>query len=199
VALSSDDYLAQLMALAPVGTAMPQDLGSVWVRLLRALADGMADVDARADNLLDEADPRTALEMLSDYERVCGLPDGCTGAATTLQERRSRVVSVWTARGGQSRAYFQRLAEGLGYAVTIDEFRPFITGLSRCGDTLNGAPTIRHTWRMRVHGPRVTFFRAGASACGDKLGAIATAEDLECILSRLAPAHTTLIFAYEEE
>lgn len=198
MAMTAEQYRAELEALSPPGSALPQDQDSSWAALLQALADEMGRVDSRVDDLVDEADPRSALEMIPDYERVCGLPDGCTGDATTLQERRNRVVATLTAVGGQSRAYFQGLSEALGYSVTIEEYRPFICGSSRCGDTLGGAPQHRHYWRVRVHGPRVTLFRCGASRCGDRLGSIALAEDLECLLTRLAPAHTELIFAYEE-
>ncbi len=196
--LTAEAYRDQLLSLAPAGSALPQDAASGWASLLLALAAELARVDERGDDLLDEADPRSALELLPDYERVCGLPDACTVSATTLQERRGRVTAALTSLGGQSRAYFQAQAEALGYDVTIEEFRPFIAGWSRCGDALSGAASNRHYWRVRVHGPRVTLFRGGASACGDRLGAIAQAEDLECLLERLKPAHTVLIFAYEE-
>lgn len=198
MSMSVEQYRDLLAALAPPGAALPKDLDSEWMQLLAALGAELARLDGRADDLSDEADPRSALELLTDYERVCGLPDGCTGDATTLQERRDRVVATLTAQGGQSLAYFQSLAEGLGYSVTIEEFRPFICGLSCCDDTLGGAASNRHYWRVRVHGPRVTLFRCGASRCSDLLGSIAEAEDLECLLQRLAPAHTVLIFAYEE-
>ncbi|WP_028586660.1 YmfQ family protein [Desulfocurvus vexinensis] len=196
---SAQDFQAQLQALQPPGAALPQDMDSTWGQFLAALAGELARVDARSDDLLDEVDPRSTLELLPDWERVCALPDACTGDATTLQERRRAVVRVLTARGGQSPAYFQAVASELGYSVIIEEFRPFIAGASRCGDVLNGPATVRHTWRVRVLGPRVTWFRAGASRCGDLLGAIARAQDLECVLGRLAPAHTHLIVAYEED
>jgi uncharacterized protein YmfQ (DUF2313 family) len=45
--------------------------------------------------------------------------------------------------------------------------------------------------------PRVTYFRCRASRCGDQLGKIARAADLECRLQRIKPAHTELIFSYD--
>jgi len=125
------------------------------------------------------------------------LPDVCSEAAQTLQERRADVVAKLTAQGGSSKAYFQALAEAMGYSIEIDEFRPFVAGLSRCGAVLGGAHAVRHIWRVRVTGPRFTPFRAGASQCGDLLGKIARADDLECKLKRLKPAHTNLIVSYE--
>jgi len=198
MALTGANYLAQLQALLPVGAAWSREPDAALTALLQALADEFARADLRADQLIIEADPRSALELISDWERVTGLPDSCSGTlATTLQERREAVVAKLTAIGGASRAYFTSVAERLGYTVEIDEYRPFISGLSRCGDLLNGGHPVRHTWRVRVTGPRYTAFRTGVSQCGDLLGEIDRADDLECTLQRLKPAHTTLIVSYE--
>lgn len=191
-------YLTQLQALLPPGAAWPRDAAATLTRLLAALAEELARVDARADDAVNESDPRSTLELLADWERVCGLPDACSAElATTLQERRAAVVAKLTGLGGTSKAYFLALATAMGYTVEIDEFRPFIPGLSRCGDRLNSGHAVRYQWRVRVTGPRYTPFRAGASQCGDLLGKIVRADDLECKLKRLKPAHTNLIVSYE--
>lgn len=192
------DYIAQLVALQPPGAALPTDADSTWGQLLAALADEPTRVDIRADALIRETDPRQATELLTDWEGVCGLPGACATGTGSLQERRAAVVATLTAVGGQTPAYYLRAAEELGYAITIDEFRPFVTGMSRCGDVLNGPHEVRHVWRVTVHGPRVTMFRTGASATGERLLDIADATELVCVLRRFMPAHTELIVAYEE-
>lgn len=194
------EYLATLQELLPAGDAWPRDDDATLTKVLGGIAPSLARAHNRALELVEEADPRTTREMIGDWERCCGLPDECTPAnATTLQERRAAVVAKLTHRGGQDGAYFLGLAEGLGYAVTIEEFRPFVCGLGRCGDRLNGGHEVRYNWRVRILEPRVTWFRTGASAPPDRLGKIDYAEDLECILNRLKPAHTQLVCAYEEE
>lgn len=196
--MTADAYREQLQALLPLGDAWPRRPDALLTKLLAALAEELARVDARSDQLLSEALPAAALELLSDWERVAGLPDACSAElATTFAERRQNVVSVLTQQGGASRAWFIAFAARLGYEIEIDEFRPFITGLSKCGDVLNGGHSVRHTWRVRVSGARYTPFRAGASQCGDLLGKITRAEDLECRLKRLKQAHTNLIISYE--
>lgn len=165
---------------------------------LQAEAAALDAAQALAAVLLDEADPRLALVLLTDWERVLGLPDTCSaGLATTLQERRAAIVAKLSAVGGCSLAYFEALALAMGYPLAIDIFRPFRAGLNRCGDRLMGGNEIRYAWRVRVTGARFTPFRAGGSQCGDLLGKIARAEDLECKLKRLKPAHTHLILSYE--
>lgn len=165
---------------------------------LQAEAAALDAAQALAAVLLDEADPRLALVLLADWERVLGLPDTCAAQiATTLQERRAAIVAKLTAVGGASRAYFLEVAASMGYTVEIDEFKPFIAGINRCGERLGGGHAVRYAWRVRVTGARYTPFRTGASQCGDLLGKIARAEDLECKLKRLKPAHTHLILSYE--
>jgi uncharacterized protein YmfQ (DUF2313 family) len=190
---SEDDFAILHRQLLPPGPA--------WRgALMQALLEGLAGVDARIAqrmvDLLREADPRNADESIDDWESNLGLPEACIGQLATLQERRAAVVAKYTSGGGQSRAYFIALAAALGYAITIEEFRPFICGLSRCGDPL-GAKTVRFYWRVRVPGGRATRFRCGTSRCGEKLLSIRRADDLECELTRLGPAESTLIFAYE--
>lgn len=197
--MSAEAYRAQLQALLPPGEIVwSRDPDSELGRLLAAKGEGLAHVDARAKQLIDESMPGSALELLPDWERVVGLPDACsTELASTIAERRMHVVAKLTMRGGASKAWFIAYAAKLGYEIEIDEFHPFITGLARCGDRLNGDHVVRHTWRVRVLGPRYTPFRTGASQCGDLLGKITRAEDLECRFKRANQAHKNLIVAYE--
>lgn len=190
--------LQHLQALLPSGLPWPRSSQAALTQLLAALAEELDRVDARGADLIDEIDPRSTLELLADWERVCGLPDACSAElATTLQERRAALVEKLTSVGGSSKAYFMALAEAMGYTVEIDTFRPFIAGVGRCGDALGGSHAVRHQWRVRVTGARYTAFRAGASQCGDLLGKIVRADDLECKFKRLKPAHTHLIVSYE--
>lgn len=189
----------EMAALAPTGQALPQEQDSFWMRLLHALAAEPARFEARVDQAHDEADPRSARELLPDWERVTGLPDECSKEATTIQERRAHVHAQVIAQGGQSKPYFQEQCEALGYLVTIKKYGPFVCGLSRCGDRLGGHEENRFYWSTTVHGPRVTYFRCGESECGDYLAKISLAEDLECRLRKRQPGQGELIFAYEEE
>ncbi len=191
-------YTAALQALLPPGRAWPRTPGAVLTRLLSACAATFERLDLRALDLRNEADPRAARESLPEWERVCGLPDVCSaGLATTLQERRAAVVAKLTAQGGASKVYFIALALRMGYVIEIDEFRPFVASVSRCGERLNGGAAVRHIWRVRVIGPRQTLFRTGVSQAGDRLLKIDRAADLECKLKRLKPAHTRVVMSYQ--
>ena len=133
MANSAEIHTQILQALLPQGRIWPRDAEATLSKLLATWALELARVDARADDLMDEVDPSTTLELLSDFERVCGLPDKCSFGDETLEQRRGEVLAKLTSRGGQTPAYFIGLAAQLGYTVEIEEFRPFRAG-SRAGE-----------------------------------------------------------------
>ncbi|GEP09800.1 YmfQ family protein [Methylobacterium gnaphalii] len=207
-----DDYAEAFASLLPVGAAWPRDPGSDLMRLLRGQAEIWGStVDARAADLLErEADPRSTLELLSEWERAFGLPEPCVDEELTIEERRLLLVEKITAEGGQSRAFFYAVAMRLGYVIRIVEYSPFMCGVSRIGDTRQtgtngeqyrweiGPPEIRFYWKIRVYGQRVSWFRTGSGQCGiDPMVRFSLATDLECLFRRYKPAQTEIVFDYE--
>ena len=124
-------------------------------------------------------DPSRSLEMLREWETVWGLPDPCTGALSTLQERRAALMARIMSVGGQSPGYFIRLAATLGYTITITE-------------NVGGDPTV---WRVNAPTTTVRWFRAGRSRAGEQIRSWGN-DLLECGIEAAAPAHLTLLFGY---
>jgi uncharacterized protein YmfQ (DUF2313 family) len=107
--LTAAAYARMLSALLPPGKLW-RTVGSVLEKLLLGSADELERVDGRGDDLLDEADPRTATELLDEYERELDLDE-----AATTAERRARVVARLIARQRYRPADFQEsLAPLLG-------------------------------------------------------------------------------------
>lgn len=189
------DYIEQLASLLPPGIAIRRETDTDVYKLLNGMAEELARIDARGDDVLRESDPRTTVELIGEWETQVGLPDECLGDIDqTLQQRRNAVVARLTGRGGQSRQFFIDLAASLGYTVTITEFRPFRAGISEAGDALTNGDWI-FTWRVNAPETTITYFRAGASTAGEPLRAWGN-EQLECAIERVAPAHTIVQFAY---
>ena len=194
----AEAYRDQLARLLPPGRAWPRDADSVLGRTLAGLAEELARVDARAGDLSEEADPRTALELLPDWERVAGLPDSCTGAPTNPGERQVAVANKLAQRGGQSIQFFTELAARLGYYVEIEEFTSLDAGFG-AGDDCNG-DAWRFAWCVNVligsdaYRAGYAEFTAGSDA-GDRLLGFGTL-DIECLFAHASPAHSTVIFAY---
>lgn len=211
---SGNDYAEAYEDLLPTGPAWPRDADSILSELITAQAQIWGNVDGRAADLLErEADPRSSLEMLEDWERVAGLPDPCVAETLTISDRQRALVNKLTTTGGQSRAFFISVAQALGYTIEIEEFSPFMCGVSRLGDTRPtgsdgeqyrweiGAPEMRFYWRIKLTATRLSWFRVGGS--GGQVGIdpmlrIGIATDLECVLRRWKPAHTEIIFDYSE-
>lgn len=194
MALSSDDYARMLAGLMPHGPAWSDQ---VVAHLVAAWAEELARLDVRIDALIEQADPRTADELLGDWERVLGLPDKCTASiGLSIAERQRLAWAKLTEQGGQSRAYFIALAERYGESgVTIsDGFRPM-----NCNDDCNDAlysDADKFVWRVNFQHPAAN---ARAMTCNDdcsdalQMYALSLAE---CPLSERKPAHTILVFSY---
>ena len=249
-ARSEADYLGAIQALLPRGRAWSRDPATTLTAVLDGWARAYARVDARQTNLLTDAFPTTAIELLPEWEATLGLPDPCLGALPTLQQRQTQVYARLVAMGGQSIPYLTMVAASLGFPVGITEFAPFRAGVNHAGDAINGSQAAQPggfflagagvagtpvvIWDGGTQGfdwsfallvnataEPMTFFRAGLSAADEPIAswldsaALATisyfaaglndagdpvaswgAPLLECELRRIAPAETTMIFAY---
>jgi uncharacterized protein YmfQ (DUF2313 family) len=189
---SAADFQTELMALLPPGDAWPRDPGSVLGRLLLAAGDGLAGIDAAADQLYDEADPRTTLLLLPDWERNFGLPDPCAGPAPSLQARRQQLVARVTDQGGQSQAIIIAKMAALGFDVTITTYQPAYGGIAVGGSPALG-PGWEFVWAINLPANTVTYAAGGVSAGGDPVAEFGN-DVLFCEAQRISPAHTILIF-----
>jgi uncharacterized protein YmfQ (DUF2313 family) len=216
VALSGDlirAYRSALSGLIPTGIAWRRDQESVIQRLLYAYAVEVTRFDIRSRELLAESDPRTALELLDEWERYVGLPSPCTGPLEDLYARRAAIVAKLTREPSASIPFLEQFAATLGYVVDIVEFGSARMGASGCGDRLsNVQPGCRmgssgcgdrlenafgwaFAWAVRSNGAQTTYARMGSAGAGDRLRAVDNAL-LECSLREIKPAHTTLLFFY---
>jgi uncharacterized protein YmfQ (DUF2313 family) len=208
-----EDYGQAMLELLPHGQAWPRSLDSTLVPVVYGLGEYWGFVDGRAADLLEiESDPRATSELLTDWERAWGLPDPCLlYPPSDVITRRIALVAKMTLLGAQSRAFFIGVAAALGYVITITEYSPYMTGVSRCGDqsgvfnaddpTTNYwhllSPEKRYYWTVHVNAVKLVKFRCNSSRTGvDRLLEIYGPEDLECILNRWKPAHTHIVFDF---
>lgn len=200
IARSEADHAQMLRQLLPRGAAWDVPPDGTFARLLEALAAEFARIDVRAVELLDEADPRTALETLIDWERVAGLPDACTGQPDNVRERQIALVQKLTSIAGQAPADFIELAALIGYEIDIEEHRPLRTGF-HVGDACKDEAWA-FAWTVIVQpfdGAGRPVLAIAHFKVGDPVGTRVRgfgSLDLECVIRRAAPAHTTVIFAY---
>lgn len=192
---TTDDYRQALQALIPTGRAWPRDPDAVQFAVLRALAASFQRSDNDALSILNGAFPKTAIIMLTEWEKSLGLPDDCSiGEVDTIAKRQSAIVSKLISTGGQSKSYFIGIAKALGYNITINEYRQARAGLSVCGDGING-DDWPFVWMVEGEETNISYARVGLGYCGDPLRSWGN-KQLECRLSALSPSHTLVKFGY---
>jgi uncharacterized protein YmfQ (DUF2313 family) len=131
------DYRDAFLELLPQGQAWPKhSMDSVLWQACDGLCEYWGYVDGRAADLLEiESDPRTTVELLPDWERNFGLPDPCYTAPQTVAARQQALVARMALYGSQSRQWYIDFAKFLGYDIIISEYRTFVCGIDRCGDS----------------------------------------------------------------
>ncbi|WP_304169772.1 YmfQ family protein [Lonsdalea britannica] len=149
----------------------------------------------KSDEALNAITPFYSYGMLSDWERVL---DITPVADSNYQQRLENVLAKITAVGGLSIPYFKRLANSLGYEITIEEPQPFRCGVNRCGDRLR-IEDVMWTWQVNVKGASIRKyqFRTGVSVVGERLMTFGDPV-IESLFADLKPAHTFCYFVYEE-
>lgn len=191
---SAADYLRALQTHLPRGRVWPRDPDAQQTKFLSGFTPVFERLNARANNLLVDVFPSTAVELLPDWESTLGLPDPCAGAAPTVVARQQQVVARLTRSGGQSAAYYIAYAAILGYTITITEFAPARVGQSRMGQPLCG-PDWAFAWQVNSSQTTVVPSRVGSARVGDPLVTWGN-EVLQCEISAIIPAHTIAIFSY---
>jgi uncharacterized protein YmfQ (DUF2313 family) len=192
--LTAADYLYLSQNLLPNGPAWPREADAFATRLLDAWSQEFARIEARVDALIDEADPRTAIELLADWERNYGLPDECFSPSSTIAERRGRLLQKIAFQGGQSRQFFIDFVAALGYPdATITEYKPFNAN-SKCNAPLNQGGW-RYAWLLSVPAASTSVRFKANSRANEPLTRFGD-PGLACILAKYKPAHTILYIGY---
>lgn len=186
---------ADLAQLLPPGWVWPQGTNTEMARVQGAMARGIFDVESAAQRFNTEIDPGQAAWLLPDFERVLG-PDPCQNddLALTDSARRQIALQRWTARGGQSAAYFIALAAAFGITITIDTDICECIGEMECGDEIICSPE-QFVWRVNLPTTQEFDPLIGEFDTGDLLGWLVP-NLVECVIRRASPAHTFVVFNY---
>lgn len=196
---SREDVQRDLVGLAPQGWVWPHSAQnapeSQFETLFKPLSQGIADIEALAEAMMAEIDPRTATLLLPDFERVLG-PDPCgrDPSSMSLEQRRQLAHQRWTARGGASIPYFVALAAKRGVTIAIVENRTSQADAAVAGDELIESPE-QFCWTVELALLGETVAKVDESQAGDLLLGIILS-DVECDIRRAKPAHTEIAFRY---
>lgn len=145
---------------------------------------------------IDSLTPLYAVDMLADWERVCGLTPA---ADASRQKRVDAVVAKLAEIGGLSIPYFLNLGASLGYEIEITEYAPFYLDYSHLDvDRLHPWDSI-WIWQVSVKGGNVRAypFVLDSSALDESFLSFSDAV-IENVFNDLKPAHTLVVFDYED-
>lgn len=197
------DYKELFQALMPKGPAWSREPDAKMSDLAEAVAAFFFFIHGRVEKAKREMFPQDCEEILIDWERELGLPETCEhgnhAEGQTFQERVNEVIAKINRSFSPTIANFTKLAQSLGYNVRIVTTPPAICGLARCGDRLGGNTAANYYWITIVDGARLTYARCGTAVCGEPLCRISWADDLECLLNRIKPAHTIIKLSYGQQ
>lgn len=193
---SAADYRNALLSLLPTGPIWNRSLSGGYSRLFAILGSVYERNNARAASLIEDLFPGTTEQFLPEWEATLGLPDSCVTGRQTQAERRVGIITALTDEGGSSIAYYRRLAARSGISISVRQFAPARAGVLKAGQPCCGQDWA-YVWEVTLPKTLTLPFRASWNAAGEPLRSWGGGY-LECMLSKRSPAHTILIFRYED-
>lgn len=186
---TAEDYSEVLHGLRPPGPAMAGEDA-----VLAGLAPEFARAHNRLADLVLESDPRTTYELLTEWERAFGLPDGCVDISDDLVARINALVARVRGAGSPTPQYFIDLAATVGYDITITELQPHT--VDSPVDYPLYAEDIRYVWQVNSTLNTITY--ADVNSTVETPLASWGNSILECVITRAKPAHTHVQFSYSD-
>lgn len=171
-------YKQALISLRPRGKIWEPKENGVSDVLMTVESKSYAKADDKISGLIEEADIRTTYDCLPDWEELYGLePEGS-------YEDRLAELNAKAAKGRQDIPFYIEICKMQGCTVEIEEYAPFMVGLSECGgeDEL-GEEEIIYYWTVIIK-------------AADSNAAV---ENMKRIIKKLNQSHTVFIFRDERE
>jgi uncharacterized protein YmfQ (DUF2313 family) len=190
---ADEDFHQAMLRLLPRGPAWRADPASNLSATLLGLAPTYTRSSAAAAQVLVDANPDTTENLLAEWEASLGLPDPCTAANPSLQQRQAAVRAKFGARGSLSVPFFIALAAELGFTITITEFAPFTAEMA-CDLPVTDA-IWANVWQVSTTQITTFYFSADQSSADDPLESY-DAGELICRITQNAPAETTVFFTF---
>lgn len=192
MARTLEQYRNLFLLLLPVGDAWDKSPDGIWGQLGMAVAEECRRIELRQENLVEEADMRTVVDLINEWEDDWDLPSECTGPLATLAERRKALENRIVGIANQSRQTYIDVAAAAGYSITITEYA--------AGDSIPGAPSAPAAdaaYWLQINAPLNTLqYREYSAALYGEPYAAWGNQFLECTLSAISQAHEILIFSY---
>lgn len=113
-----------IMAQMPRGVIWPRATSLNLYKYAQGYAPRLERAEASAGDLLLEMRPETTLQLIDEWEEYLGLPECVAEPVSNFEYRRYAVIEKYHRKGGLQAWNVQRLAEDLGFTVSVDEVFP---------------------------------------------------------------------------
>jgi uncharacterized protein YmfQ (DUF2313 family) len=180
---NSLDYRKQLQSLLPPGKLWNRNEDSVLTKLLHGMAEELARIEGRAENLIAEKLLNSTLELITEHELDFGLPENDQDLQPTIELRRSELKSKILEVGQQDKGYYEEICLAFGYTIYIEEFRPAWCGIFSSGEACGDQKNI-FFWKIHIDANLIT-----ESFQVDLTKLIAKIENIK-------PGHTHVLFDF---
>jgi len=193
-----EDYQHQLKQLHPRGklwTSLLRD-DSVYSKFLKGIATEFARIDGRVSDLLDEADPRSTVELLPGWEQGFDIPGVCGYMGASVEERQQILTSKVIEEAKDSNQELIDVAERIDFApASITEYE------SHSVDSNVDMPLYDENQRfvitlLATEKP-VNAFNVDDDV-DNSLGEFLPREKLICAIRERAPAHIFVLFEFQK-
>ena len=200
MALTERDYSHQIDALLPRGPIWKRTPGSTLDAVLYALGREAARADARINQVIEEADPRTSIEELARWFDDYGIPSACLEAIAdpSREQMRQELLAKITSKLGLTAAFFESLAGTLGYQAKVMAFTEHDVNVDVEHPLYEEQWTTVMTLGITIRSDGNAEYLDVTWGADEPLARWGNAL-LECMIRALAPAHVYVIFMYEEE
>lgn len=185
-----DEYSYLLHKLLPRGPAW-----SDADPLLLGIAEELARVHRRSDDLIKELNPGTTTELIDRYEKLTGLPDECViDGAQTLTQRQQRLDAKINIVGGINKAFYEAQIRALGYdgTLSIQQYQ----NVTQNPEQLGFGELWNFYWEVTLYEDAMIDYFTTQSDCTEALRTWGN-NIIECVIDKLKPSHTVVLYSYK--
>ncbi|HCZ9714492.1 YmfQ family protein [Vibrio parahaemolyticus] len=119
-----EQWTNSIMSQMPRGILWQRETSLDLYKYAQGFSPRLEQVEISADSLLSEMRPETTFHLLQDWENYLGLPECEAEPSDNFEYRRWAVVEKYHRKGGLQAWNIEKLAEDLGFTVTVNETFP---------------------------------------------------------------------------
>lgn len=165
--------IADLLPTGCVWAAKQVQSSNLYKLLENLQAKELRRIEDKIVRFIEQYDPATTNDFLTEWERVLQIPDDCIPLATTNAERQANIVLKMNLINIVTQQDYIRIADILGFTVTITPLIDIVTGFA-------------YTFAFAFGSPRGAMYIWEVSGTYNA--------QLQCIFEKLKPAHTGIVW-----